>query len=82
MGKGCHANDEREGLQLMDLGASALMCHSEGASKSTWHFDKFQNKSQQKFQRGHVFRNRLHRLRDKVDGQSRLEHGGYQRKCH
>jgi hypothetical protein len=23
VGKGCHANDEREGLQLMDLGASA-----------------------------------------------------------
>jgi hypothetical protein len=68
-------------------------------------FDKFLNNSQKKFQRGNVnsqkkfqrgnfFRNRLHRLRDKVDGptskrptdidcgQSRLEHVGYQRKCH
>ncbi len=43
---------------------------------------------------GHVFCNRMYRLRDKVDGptskhptdidcgQSRLEHGGYQRNCH
>ena len=47
-----------------------------------------------KIRGGHVFRNRLHRLKDKVDGptskhptdmdcgQSLLEHGGHQRKCH
>jgi hypothetical protein len=78
--KGCHADDEREGLQLMDL--------------VQVHVEKFQNNSQKKFQRGHIFRKRMHRLRDKVDGptskhptdidcgQSRHEHGGYQRKCH
>jgi hypothetical protein len=34
------------------------------------HFDKFEKNSQKKFQRGHVFRNRLHRLADKVDGRT------------
>ena len=77
---------QREGLQLMDLGASAHHVPLRRASKSTWHVDRFQNNPQKEFQRGHVLHNRLHRLRDKIDartskhptdidcGQRRLEH--------